>query len=368
MANISKVILLNGQEYILRDSTLDGKIAQEVIDRNAAIAEAIRGVTQFDYQVVTELPATGVKGTIYLVPKTAATQDIYDEYIWVNNAWEHIGSTAIDLSNYYNKTEVDGLLATKGTYSKPSDGIPKSDLASAVQTSLGKADTALQDETYKGTVTKVSAGTGLTGGDITSSGTIAHSTDSGYKHIPSGGTSGKVLGWKADGEAQWVDQASSGMQLVPGAVQNNIATYDNAGQVKDSSVSISGLLVADDAGSAADPNPINADTLNGHAADYFLTSENVIDALTSTSTTEALSANQGRILNENITDLDEAVSDLGTAVEEKAPIESPSFTGTPTVAANTSYSTAMMRNVILSTSEPTSSQGSNGDICIVYTA
>ena len=32
----------------------------------------------------------------------------------------------------------------KGTYSKPSGGIPKSDLASAVQTSLGKADTALQ--------------------------------------------------------------------------------------------------------------------------------------------------------------------------------------------------------------------------------
>lgn len=31
-----------------------------------------------------------------------------------------------------------------GTYSKPSDGIPKTDLAAAVQTSLGKADTALQ--------------------------------------------------------------------------------------------------------------------------------------------------------------------------------------------------------------------------------
>lgn len=31
-----------------------------------------------------------------------------------------------------------------GTYSKPSDGIPKTDLASDVQTSLGKADTALQ--------------------------------------------------------------------------------------------------------------------------------------------------------------------------------------------------------------------------------
>ena len=33
----------------------------------------------------------------------------------------------------------------KGTYSKPSGGIPKADLASAVQESLGKADTALQE-------------------------------------------------------------------------------------------------------------------------------------------------------------------------------------------------------------------------------
>lgn len=50
-----------------------------------------------------------------------------------------------------------GFTKNTGTYSKPSAGIPKSDLASAVQTSLGKADTALQSytEQYKGTVTGV---------------------------------------------------------------------------------------------------------------------------------------------------------------------------------------------------------------------
>lgn len=52
-----------------------------------------------------------------------------------------------------------GFTKNTGTYSKPSTGIPKSDLASAVQTSLGKADTALQSytEQYKGTITGVSA-------------------------------------------------------------------------------------------------------------------------------------------------------------------------------------------------------------------
>lgn len=37
-----------------------------------------------------------------------------------------------------------GFTKNTGTYSKPSGGIPKSDLSSAVQTSLGKADTSIQ--------------------------------------------------------------------------------------------------------------------------------------------------------------------------------------------------------------------------------
>lgn len=38
----------------------------------------------------------------------------------------------------------EGEVYETGTYSKPSGGIPASDLASDVQTSLGKADSALQ--------------------------------------------------------------------------------------------------------------------------------------------------------------------------------------------------------------------------------
>ena len=34
-----------------------------------------------------------------------------------------------------------------------------------------------------------------------------HPTNSGNKHIPSGGTSGQILGWAADGTAQWVDNS-----------------------------------------------------------------------------------------------------------------------------------------------------------------
>ena len=66
------------------------------------------------YKVVNELPATGEAGTFYLVPKqSAGTGDVYDEYIYVDGSYEHIGSTEIDLSNYYTKTQTDNLLGDK---------------------------------------------------------------------------------------------------------------------------------------------------------------------------------------------------------------------------------------------------------------
>ena len=61
-------------------------------------------------------------------------------YRWNGTSWTYIGSEAVS----YTKAETDTLLAGKGTYSKPSGGIPKTDFASAVQASLGKADSAVQ--------------------------------------------------------------------------------------------------------------------------------------------------------------------------------------------------------------------------------
>lgn len=53
-----------------------------------------------------------------------------------------------------------------GKYAKPSTGIPKTDLASAVQTSLGLADTALQSFTETDPVFSASAASGITSSDI----------------------------------------------------------------------------------------------------------------------------------------------------------------------------------------------------------
>lgn len=52
------------------------------------------------YEVVDELPSTGVEGTIYLVPSsTSPSGDIYDEYIYVEGNFEKIGTTKADLAN-----------------------------------------------------------------------------------------------------------------------------------------------------------------------------------------------------------------------------------------------------------------------------
>lgn len=65
------------------------------------------GAGALKYLVVDELPQVGEDNTIYLVPKsTSKTNNYYDEYMYIENEWELIGDTEIDLSNYAQKNEV----------------------------------------------------------------------------------------------------------------------------------------------------------------------------------------------------------------------------------------------------------------------
>lgn len=85
--------LTNDSEY------LDATAVQALI--KAAIAQ----VTQFDYEIVTTLPATGQKGIIYLVSQDG-TGAPYDEWIWVTPQggtpyYEPLGDTTIDLTGYW---------------------------------------------------------------------------------------------------------------------------------------------------------------------------------------------------------------------------------------------------------------------------
>lgn len=72
----------------------------------SAINTALSGITGIDFQVVQSLPATGAAGTIYLLSNSGTGQNIYDEYIYVNNAFEKIGTTAVDLSGYVQSSDL----------------------------------------------------------------------------------------------------------------------------------------------------------------------------------------------------------------------------------------------------------------------
>lgn len=81
------------------------KIATTAFVTNA-INNAIGGVAGITYEVVQTLPATGAAGTIYLISNSGTNPNIYDEYIYVNNGFEKIGTTDVDLTNYWSKTEL----------------------------------------------------------------------------------------------------------------------------------------------------------------------------------------------------------------------------------------------------------------------
>lgn len=68
----------------------------------------IGGISTVNFLIVQTLPTTDIStSTIYLVPKsTSQTQNVYDEYVYINNAWELIGTTNIDLSNYWSMTDL----------------------------------------------------------------------------------------------------------------------------------------------------------------------------------------------------------------------------------------------------------------------
>lgn len=89
---------------------LDGTNSLQIANTafvQSAINNALAGISGVDIQVVDSLPETGVKGTFYFVSKSSpAENNAYSEYVWVNNSWEYIGDTTIDLTGYVQSSQL----------------------------------------------------------------------------------------------------------------------------------------------------------------------------------------------------------------------------------------------------------------------
>ena len=101
----------------LHEATED--LEQEIADRIAADGERytksetyskgeidalVSGAVSGRFAVVESLPETGEANAIYLVPNSSGESgNVHDEYVWVDDAWEKIGSTQVDVSGKIDK-------------------------------------------------------------------------------------------------------------------------------------------------------------------------------------------------------------------------------------------------------------------------
>lgn len=104
--------------------TIDSTITADSTNANAAgtkavydfVTKAIADVSGFHAEIVSELPAVGQTNILYLLAKSsAASGDGYDEYLYINGAWERVGSTNIDLSGYVQASEMHAITNTEIT-------------------------------------------------------------------------------------------------------------------------------------------------------------------------------------------------------------------------------------------------------------
>ena len=79
---------------------------------SGAIFHALSLIGGLQLDVVEQLPTSNIDSNkIYLV-QSQSSQNTYDEYVYINEDWERIGNTEVDLSGYLHSTDVDSTLSS----------------------------------------------------------------------------------------------------------------------------------------------------------------------------------------------------------------------------------------------------------------
>ena len=90
-----------------------------VITTTYATKSEVSAIPKFKIEVVSSLPVTGESATVYLVTTGSQTNNLYTEYIYVNNIWEKLGEQSVDLTDYALKSDItsgvnNGTIAVDG--------------------------------------------------------------------------------------------------------------------------------------------------------------------------------------------------------------------------------------------------------------
>lgn len=73
----------------------------------------VNNISAMTLDIVETLPTTDISTTTIYLIETSAGSNVYIQWAYINNEWAQLGTTQVDLTNYYTKSQTDALLADK---------------------------------------------------------------------------------------------------------------------------------------------------------------------------------------------------------------------------------------------------------------
>lgn len=73
----------------------------------------VNNISAMTIDIVETLPTTDISTTTIYLIETSAGSNVYVQWAYINNEWAQLGTTQVDLTNYYTKSQTDTLLADK---------------------------------------------------------------------------------------------------------------------------------------------------------------------------------------------------------------------------------------------------------------
>lgn len=133
-------------EQNLKDIIASGNLDKYVTEPK--LQEALSKIKTIKKEVVEALPATGQDDVIYLVKDAKGkANNVYLEYLWINGAFEIIGSTEVDLSGYATLKYTTEELTNVRDYIRTIDGRLQDDIIKSHNTLLSNHIAKKADKT-----------------------------------------------------------------------------------------------------------------------------------------------------------------------------------------------------------------------------
>ena len=132
-------IILKGQRYEIVDAH-SGYVTRQVNDLanyylKSEVDTRLSAIPKFAITVVSSLPTSNISPTtVYLVKSGDESNNLFEEFIYVNNAWEKLGTQQVDLTPYARTDDMMAQLSTKAS------GADLSSLQSVVATKVDRTE------------------------------------------------------------------------------------------------------------------------------------------------------------------------------------------------------------------------------------